>query len=107
MNAVLASTLMVVMIATMVEDAHGALARFPGPCPGSYKPGDKWYLDACRQGVCYEDFYIEESCGVAYIEHDSSQCYMFYNRTQPYPTCCNPDLKCIGDVGFDSTQLVG
>ncbi|CAG5122892.1 unnamed protein product, partial [Candidula unifasciata] len=76
-------------------------------CPGNYQQGDVIYLRGCRAIQCYSGYTSTVSCSTSDVEYDRTSCYLRYNTELNYPYCCRPNVVCVGDEGFDETQLAG
>ncbi|CAL1548060.1 unnamed protein product [Lymnaea stagnalis] len=87
-----------------LHSTHGAVSWGIGECPNGAKPGDSWYIEGqCGKCDCREGSYSCYSCGAYAIDFDVNMCYHYRDSTKQYPECCNPIVRCRGDVGFNET----
>ncbi|XP_059144132.1 uncharacterized protein LOC131931362 [Physella acuta] len=84
----------VLVLATVVAVANGAVSIAQGPCPENVNVGDEWDEPNCVSCSCFDGYYTCSSCGAMEIDYDKENCRLEIDLTLPPPDCCFPAVVC-------------
>ncbi|XP_059145578.1 uncharacterized protein LOC131932656 [Physella acuta] len=97
--------IVLICLVCLMQFSTCVLVEFPGPCPHRLKLKDIWYPKNCSVCECLVSRFVCRRCPLSKTQYNTTICYRDFHKKVLFPMCCDSDIKCLGEDGFDSNRL--